>query len=89
MKNAGGLQELLQEVRGEMVGQKYRYFIGGIYEVTGIAISDYGAIEVIYRNVAENPEFLWTRTLKNFVEQLDMKEYKTAEQIMRFQRIEE
>ena len=89
MKNAGELQELLQEVRGEMVGQKYRHFKGGIYEVTGIAINEYGTIGVIYRNVAENPEFLWTRTLKNFVEQLDMKEYPTAEQIMRFQRIEE
>lgn len=72
MKNAGELQELLQEVRGEMVGRKYRHFKGGVYEVTGIAINE-----------------LWTRTLKNFVEQLDMKEYPTAEQIMRFQRIEE
>lgn len=70
------------EKRKEIKDEKRR-------RITGIAINEYGTIGVIYRNVAENPEFLWTRTLKNFVEQLDMKEYPTAEQIMRFQRIEE
>ena len=68
---------------GVQPGQKYRYFKGGEYEVTGLAKhSESGEELVIYRSV-QQPDVVWARPYSMFTETV----WKDGRQVKRFEKL--
>ena len=82
------IQEALQNIRQEMIGQYYHHFKGGVYVVTDIAVhSECDEPIVIYKNFSD-PSLVWARPLSLFVSEVDHQKYPYVKQAMRFERID-
>lgn len=80
-----GAQNMVKELKKEMVGHLYRHFKGGIYKVVDIAIHSESAEPlVIYKN-SDNES--WARPLNMFVGPVDHDKYPDVKQELRFQRV--
>lgn len=88
MDNRMKVQNILNDIKENMVGHKYRHFKGGIYVVTDIAVhSEHEEPMVIYKNF-ENPNLVWCRPLDMFLSEVDHTKYPEVEQRVRFERID-
>lgn len=82
------IQEALQNIRQEMIGQYYHHFKGGVYVVTDIAVhSECDEPIVIYKNFSD-PSLVWARPFSLFVSEVDHQKYPYVKQVMRFERID-
>lgn len=88
MDNRMQVQGIIENLKGQMVGHKYRHFKGGIYEVIDLAVhSESEEPMIIYRN-AENPNLVWCRPLDMFLSEVDHTKYPEVKQMLRFEKID-
>lgn len=75
-------------IKPEMIGDIYRYFNGGVYVVTDLAVhTETKEITVICKNI-NDPIVSWCIPLDTFRSPVDKKKYPNVKQKMKFERIE-
>lgn len=82
------MQQKIQSMKEAMVGFRYRYFKGGVYIVSDIAIhGETWDPMVTYKNF-DDPTFVWVRSLSSFLSEVDHEKYPEVKQKFQFERMD-
>lgn len=89
MANRVKIQKQVNEMKDAVVGHRYRYFKGGTYIVTDIAVDwETKKAMVVFKDF-KNPLYVWTKTLEVFMAAVNKELYPDATQEFMFERIAE
>ena len=87
MDKRAWMQKRVNDLKGEIIGNRYKHFKGGIYLVTDIAVHSETEEPMVVYKTFDNLNLVWCRPLNMFFSEVDHEKYPDAKQCMRFEKI--